>query len=512
MFNFNKHNSRKKVVVFGTGGLASLVTKAIRSDVDILNYTDNNSSLHGKRFMGRTILSPTELSSIKFDALILASQAYKEIEQGLIDQNIAADINIEYFTKYATPGGKQSLRESLEQLVFEFLSNFDNLITRTLLDYFYVDKGLALKSVSWLDEQKQNIVQTLANKKPFLSTAPHYLGTEQSKSLVEIPAVILYRFKNAVTDYTSRTWIIDDRLIIERGLEDGFEQGDYSGGRLIKYGKKLSIIKCYEEQLLDKALVINAVSDGNYYHCIIELFSQLYYLDKIDARYSDYPILLPKKTLSIASLKACFDSLNIDREVILMDQNKSYMVNDLLVITTPNNNLAINLKYGQSHAWQNYLRHETLNFISDCAINQTKSMTSKFQSSTRIYIGRKGPIRSFNQDEITELLMDYGFECYYTEDLSFLEQVSLFQNAEYIVGPTGAAWANLIFSQKGAKALCWQAENLGDLACYPNLATAYSVNLEYLTYKTNGKLTRELFWENYQISLQEIKSWLESNT
>lgn len=58
-----------------------------------------------------------------------------------------------------------------------------------------------------------------------------------------------------------------------------------------------------------------------------------------------------------------------------------------------------------------------------------------------------------------DALSVFGFTFVYMEDLSFCEQVSLMAQAEIIVGPTGAAWTNIIFASPGTKALCWMARD-----------------------------------------------------
>lgn len=487
-----------------------MVTDAIPRHIKILYYTDNNASMHGKKYMGKSVISPEFLNEHKFDCLILASQFYKEIELGLSIGSKECNYQIEYFNKYVVLDKTCSIKYRIAQYLFEVLSSYESSLIVHLLSKLYLDNGHVVKKIQWLDEQNDNIAQVFDEERIFLSHAPHYVGTYQKTCSVELPPARLYHFKNGIIDTASRTIEINDNLIIERGLKNGYEQGDFTGGRLARHGKKLAVVKGFTKQTIEKAVLINSVSDTNYYHCIMEMYCQLFYLNKLDPKFDDYPIAIPQKILSIQSLNDCFRSLDINRKTIFLDSNKSTLIKNLLVITTPNNNLAINLKYGQTDAGQNYLREETVDYIRSNALKYLLENPIQTNYSKRIYIGRKGPIRSFNQKEVINLLLNYGFECYYTETLSFAEQVSLFNNADFIVGPTGAAWTNLIFAQNGAKALCWHPINTGDLACFSNLAKIYNVDMEYLTYSTKGKLTRELFWEPYKISLAQIKYWLDS--
>jgi capsular polysaccharide biosynthesis protein len=56
-----------------------------------------------------------------------------------------------------------------------------------------------------------------------------------------------------------------------------------------------------------------------------------------------------------------------------------------------------------------------------------------------------------NSIEIEKLMENHGFKIIYSEQYSILEQVNLFHNAKVIIGPTGAAFANLIFCKPETK-------------------------------------------------------------
>lgn len=92
----------------------------------------------------------------------------------------------------------------------------------------------------------------------------------------------------------------------------------------------------------------------------------------------------------------------------------------------------------------------------------------------RIYISRRKTRRILNEEELFPLFQKLNIETVRPENLSFLEQVALFANAELIVAPHGAALTNLLFSAPGTSVLelfspnyvntCyWSISNLGNL-------------------------------------------------
>ncbi len=74
------------------------------------------------------------------------------------------------------------------------------------------------------------------------------------------------------------------------------------------------------------------------------------------------------------------------------------------------------------------------------------------RGSRRLYISRSKASyrRAVNELEILQLLKDFGFETIYAEDLSWVDQVRCFAQAEAIVGIHGAGLTNMLFSPPGA--------------------------------------------------------------
>ena len=65
----------------------------------------------------------------------------------------------------------------------------------------------------------------------------------------------------------------------------------------------------------------------------------------------------------------------------------------------------------------------------------------------RIYISRSGRRRILNEPEIIELLQVYGFEIIEDTPRSVTEQIRIYQNAEFIIGPHGASFSNILWCQ-----------------------------------------------------------------
>jgi capsular polysaccharide biosynthesis protein len=109
---------------------------------------------------------------------------------------------------------------------------------------------------------------------------------------------------------------------------------------------------------------------------------------------------------------------------------------------------------------------------------------NKAVSKGRIYISRAGSSqrRIANEEKLLPVLRDFGFQVVKLEDLTFGEQIGLFNEAEVVVAPNGSGLANLVFCSKGTTVI----------EIFPNVFEAlnsvdYTFNFDY-----NYRLARSL--------------------
>lgn len=83
---------------------------------------------------------------------------------------------------------------------------------------------------------------------------------------------------------------------------------------------------------------------------------------------------------------------------------------------------------------------------------------SNLATPKRIFLTRKSTKkRHYNESEVWGVLKEYGFEVVAPETYTFCEQMALFNNADYIVGGSGAAFTNLLFCHSGCKVICFRS-------------------------------------------------------
>jgi hypothetical protein len=109
-----------------------------------------------------------------------------------------------------------------------------------------------------------------------------------------------------------------------------------------------------------------------------------------------------------------------------------------------------------------------------------------------------------NEDLLQRLLSPLGFVSLDPAALSFEEQMRIFENAEVIVSPVGAALSNMVFSRSGTSVvalapLLWE----GDYSFFSHLATQCDIRLEYALGTHAGRLVQHSN-QNFTVSLTEV--------
>lgn len=100
----------------------------------------------------------------------------------------------------------------------------------------------------------------------------------------------------------------------------------------------------------------------------------------------------------------------------------------------------------------------------------------------KIFLRRNSGLRRLlNSDVIEALLVSQGFTVVEPEKLGFTMQVQLFQNADVIIGATGAAMANIIFSNSRAHIAILISQQEGFIYWYwQNIACASGGRVRYI--------------------------------
>ena len=506
---------RPKVLIFGASLGGQTQFDEIKHSHHVVGFLDNNHNKQGSCLKNTPIYSPKEIPHLCFDKIIIASCYHNEIKQQLVreckvspDKVFVYHSDVKSYTRILAKV-KQRLGQSYFRLILGTRhSSFAITGLWVARRFTRTYDTQQLTPISWLDEDLTPVESTLRSGHQAILYGPNYIGANQSRVAVDLPAIHLSRYRDATILSSSNLVIQDERLCMWRSPVSHDRHCDYAMGHILDHGERFALTIDYSARKIEKGLAVTGSNDVNYYHWMLEVVSKFSYIDQLDDKYADYPVLLSEKAKEIEAISCLINQLNLKRDIVYLESNQYYTVEDLLTVTPPNF-VTTNFKGRTEHSVSDsYFTSDSLVFLRNTGLACVRNCLGKSVSHERIFFARKIDKRPYNQDEVWELLKTSGFNAVYLEDMSFVDQVNIIRKARYIVGPTGAAWTNLLFCEPGTEALCWMAEEYGDFSCYSHIAEEMRVNLEYITYRSGAIHSKELYYGEYFIDVHMIQGWL----
>ncbi len=208
-------------------------------------------------------------------------------------------------------------------------------------------------------------------------------------------------------------------------------------------------------------IAVTPEATGNYYHWMLDALPRLLLLRHATGNFANYDAILlsgsraPYETESLAAVKIP------ESKVRYVDSRDRFQIASALMPSMDHNAKTI-------APWKIAALRE---LVPDTLPAERR----------RFYVSRKrAPVRRVaNEDEIAPLLRANGFEIIEPEDHSWLQQASIFAEAQIIIAPHGAALANAVFCPRGAH-ICEISTRAGYRDWYLHLAAAAGLNYRCL--------------------------------
>jgi capsular polysaccharide biosynthesis protein len=205
------------------------------------------------------------------------------------------------------------------------------------------------------------------------------------------------------------------------------------------------------------SLLTGGGGNHNYWHWLFDVLPRLGILEKsINNKNIDF-YLFPD--LNQTFQKESLDLLNLPELKRLSSKVYRHLSADEIVATSHPYNL-LNDPLVDSL----YIPQWIIDFLKKNFLSKIKSEKNE-KKVKKIFINRKdGKTFRFisNEKEVEKFLVRKGFQSLTLSNYNFLEQIKIFNNAEYIIGLHGAGFANTIFSQPKTKILELKAVTAGD--------------------------------------------------
>lgn len=244
----------------------------------------------------------------------------------------------------------------------------------------------------------------------------------------------------------------------------------------VYYVDKYSTFVGYEEtgEVIEEAIMLAGVVSRNYYHFNFESLSKLCLINTM-SQYDNVPILVDEIVLRIPQLHEELMMINKNkRKIYFLKSRHSYNIKKLIYISDLII-IPLNIKDPYKPEYKDLV-------ISDLAANLIhNNLAITNTPKRRIYISRKNSWnpRLSNTDEIEKIFIEFGYELVYPEGMSFLNQLILFSEAEYIAGASGAGFTNMIFANKKATMICIVPKEY-QVPCFSNVCGILGQKYYYL--------------------------------
>jgi glycosyltransferase involved in cell wall biosynthesis len=207
------------------------------------------------------------------------------------------------------------------------------------------------------------------------------------------------------------------------------EQGTWIGEEAI------AAAPCYDKTYL----IFYNGNLHNYYHWVIEGLLPLHVLSQTFGPNANLNIALPRSR----HINAVLDHRESLRAVGLDGYDITEVAESLIKVREA--------VWVEPHLIQSMPASYLKDFQSKVAALYSRSRLGR---KRRLLVARKVPTRMIhNLRQVRSLLSKLGFETVYLEGMSIMDQIVLFQNAEFVISPHGAGLSNLLFCDPGTKVI-----------------------------------------------------------
>lgn len=378
------------------------------------------------------------------------------------------------------------------------------------LSFLFIFWGVKrVKICSFNNIKKVEILEN--NNKENFSASPNYLNNPQRKISYTTENVELLSFEKVFGNINSASFITEDQenIFIEKFPFIDDSNVNYSSGKIITHNKKYAYIRKFDQNMIKKyknVFFLGGNGSFNFYHWMIEIVPKLLLLtDNIIKKYNIDYILVNKCVENNKNynflLEKCLKHLN-GIKLIYIEQDDVFFAEKLFFINTFNQTV-YNLKKIEAD-------YNLTTVYNEKILGQFKLIVDKSNSNlnsySKIFILRnekavsKYNKRFYNEKEIFKFFEQEGFVGIYPDQLTLSEQINIFKNAKFIVGPTGASWSNIVFSKSSTKAISWLPNQLKYFDTYSTLAYLYNIDMRFIQY---DNFSRD-YHSNYHLNLNDI--------
>lgn len=305
-----------------------------------------------------------------------------------------------------------------------------------------------------------------------------------------------------------------DQLYLPHHLLTEYQRVQTANGGIFRLEKSfiVGVIRATIE--IEEGILIGGAGAFNWYHFVVEILPKLFLVQKLPPRYKDIPLILPEECKNITSFAIALKLFSEHRKIHFIRHGQSVGLKKLVVLDEVSIG-PFNLAAGEWPSISDYAQHDLVmhSFFKSVRSKLFGSAPSRDNVNTtgrRLFLTRPGIRRKYNQDALLEIAERYGFERFSPEEFTLHEQAKIFADAAILIGPSGAAWVGMMFSERSLKGLSWLPLVYAEFCSYSTMAHTLGHKLEFIEAKTDRilKSTGEAYGATQQVCPIEFETAL----
>lgn len=338
-------------------------------------------------------------------------------------------------------------------------------------------------------------------KTPVVLSSPTAEVTEPRPEILERigAAITLHEVDHGVVTAYSSTFELGHDLVVDRSGLSGSDRVCYETDYSETIGPRLSLRVARRTTKIADGVFLGGNGSFNWYHFLVEIIPKLLYLPP---EFEKLPLLVPPAVRKFPQFLELLELVRPGARVVTLEESVAYEVDHLVWISQPTTT-PFNLVPGVWPEWrESAIDRQSLSALRDTVLRELRPPAGG--DERRVFLARESSNRTYNQDEVRAVVESHGFEACSPGNLAFLDQVRMFQDASLVVGPTGAAWSNVIFARAGLRGLYWVSKQSREFSLWTGLASIPGADLRYITYDSEATSTSAVYSAPYRLDLDSL--------
>ena len=276
-------------------------------------------------------------------------------------------------------------------------------------------------------------------------------------------------------------WFCGHDLFVEQSEMEVFDYRNFADHLdLVAASRTGAVARRHEAgRSIGTVIYPGSFAPGNWYHWITETLPRIWLTRRLPAELDGVPLLVHPGFLEVPAMRETLDVIRGDRPVLTLD-DVEWLHIDRMVWVDGMFSMNHHSIYPDGLVDQSSRYHPAMRDFRAAVLAGRGGVQGT--APARVFLDRGGAARPYNDVEAKEALAARGFVVVEPGSLDLSGQVELFANAEFLIGPSGAAWANLLFAAEGTRALYWTPEYFAGTQIWASLGALSGAQVHEHTY------------------------------